>query len=425
MKSLLKGILITAALLVGIVVGVNHFSDWQVLLVRNGVKLLDAPSVGDPAERYQSETDHGVTPFHLEVISDQLELPWSVALLSEQQALITERSGKLFLIDLNSGAKSEITGLPDVFYKGQGGLFDVAPHPDFENNQLLYLTYAVALPGQNKADIANATTTATASSEKDKSSTRLARAKLDLTSLTLSDWQTLYTCSPALDTTRHYGGRLLFNDEFLYMTMGERGNRQYAPELDNDLGKVLRFTHEGGIPEDNPFVDTQHNPAIYSYGHRNPQGLTLRPGSDEIWVSEHGPQGGDEINLIKAGANYGWPTVSYGEEYGGGKIGEGGEKEGIENPLHHYIPSIATGNLAFYSGAAFPYWQGDLFVTGLRSFDLSRLSVSQTAEKLTVTGDERLLDNIQLRLRDIKIDELGQILLLSENGSLAIIKPIN
>ena len=400
--SLLKTLAAIAAALALAIAVIGQQFDWQVLMVKYGVKLLDAPDVeSGPVTAEQAGSD-GSVRYQLQVIADGLELPWSVTRLDDGQALVTERVGRLQLLQLENGEYVEIDGVPEVHYAGQGGLFDVALHPSFANNKQVYLTYAVAT-GQGK------------------STTRLARAKLNVDERRLEQLEVLYTAQPAVKNGRHYGGRLLFHNDLLYMTVGERGNPDKAQQTDNDLGAVLRLNDDGSAAAGNPFGAV--NPALFSYGHRNPQGLVQRPGTDELWVSEHGPQGGDEVNLLVAGANYGWPVITYGEQYGGGKIGEGTHKDGMTQPHHYYVPSIGVGNLAFYSGGSFPDWEGDLFVTGLRSLDLSQLSVNSSGEQLALGNDRRLLGDQQMRLRDIKVWPTGDIYLLSENGSVEVLSP--
>lgn len=410
-KQLFKWILLTLAGFALLIVAISQLTDLEVFLVKNGVKFLDAPGADNAGIIMSARAADGneEQAYVLDVVADGMELPWSVAFIDTNTALVTARAGKLYSVALDSGEKTEVSGLPEVFYRGQGGLLDIALHPDFPANDRVYISYSKPL-------------------EKKTNTTALASARYDQQSQTLSDLKDIYTAAPALGTRKHYGGRILFHNDYLYLAVGERGRREYSQKLDNDLGKVLRFRYDdtGGVSvaEDNPFVgDSKANPAIYTYGHRNPQGMVLRPGSDEIWVSEHGPQGGDEVNLLVAGANYGWPVITYGEEYGGGAIGEGTHKEGMQQPLHYYVPSIAAGNLAFYTGDLFPGWTNSIMVTGLRSFDLSKLALRDDGGQLSVTGDQRLLDEVSFRLRDIKISDDGLIYLLSENGSLIRLKP--
>ena len=418
-KQLFKWTVLSFAAIALLLVAISQFTDLEVFLVKNGVKLLDAPDAGQRGIIMSANaSDSSDQSYVLDVVADGIELPWSLAFIDSNTALVTARAGKLYAVSLDTGAKTEVTGLPNVYYRGQGGLLDIALHPDFPATDLVYITYSKAI-------------------DKKTSTTVLARARYDRQNQQLSELQDIYTATPALPTRKHYGGRLLFHDRHLYLSVGERGRRDYAQKLDNDLGKVLRFALDSATPEnngaitpanDNPFIgrDIGHNnakPAIYTYGHRNPQGMALQPGSDEIWVAEHGPQGGDEVNRLIAGANYGWPVITYGEEYGGGAIGEGTHKDGMQQPLHYYVPSIATGNLAFYRGDAFPNWNNSIMVTGLRSFDLSRLALQDNDGQLSVVSDQRLLDDVSFRLRDIKLSGDGLIYLLSENGSVIRLRP--
>jgi glucose/arabinose dehydrogenase/lysophospholipase L1-like esterase len=337
--------------------------------------------------------------FATTVITDQLKMPWSFAFMPGGDVLVTERGGTLQRLNPATGQLSPITGVPEVFYEGQGGLLDIALHPDFPQQGWVYLTYSAPLG-------------------KGRSTTRLARAVLDGDAL--RNLEVLYTTDPVQKTKKHYGGRLLFSDEYLYMTMGERGHQELAQRVDNDLGKVLRFYRDGTIPADNPFVGMPGaRPAIYTYGHRNPQGLARHPVSGEIWVSEHGPQGGDELNRLVAGANYGWPVITYGEEYGGGKIGVGTAKDGMEQPTYYYVPSIATSGLAFYQGTRFPAWNGSAFIGALRALHLNRLSFDPDGG----VTEHRLLADLNLRLRDVKQGPEGDLYLLSEQGSLIRLHP--
>ncbi len=398
--SILKTLAAIAAALALVFVALDQRVDWQVLMVKYGVKLLDAPDVDSGPVVVAHSGGNGGGDYQLRVIADGFELPWTITRLGDDQALVTERVGRLQLLSLADGQYQEVSGLPEVHYAGQGGLFDVALHPAYAQNGLVYISYAVAV-GDGK------------------STTRLARAVLNLDQMQLDRFEVLYTAQPALKSGRHFGGRLLFHDQHLYMTVGERGNPDTAQLRDNDLGAVLRLNDDGSAAAGNPFANS--NPALFSYGHRNPQGLVRRPGTDELWVAEHGPQGGDEINLLIAGANYGWPVITYGEHYGGGKIGEGTHKEGMEQPYHYYVPSIGVGNLAFSAGNPADVASSSLFVTGLRSLDLSHLTVTTGDGQTRLGNDQRLLKDQQMRLRDVKLWPSGDIYLLSENGSVAVL----
>jgi glucose/arabinose dehydrogenase len=369
--------------------------DWGFNALRLYMAASQPLEAGAAPHREESD---GVE-FTATALTDALDMPWSFAFMPGGDILVSERGGTLRRFQPDSGELTPVSGVPEVFYKGQGGLLDVVLHPDFPEPAWVYLTYAVPM-GEGR------------------STTRLARALLRGDSL--GQAEVLYTAEPVKETQKHYGGRLLFSGGHLYMTMGERGHREYAQELDNDLGKVLRFDVDGGIPSDNPFVDTPGaRPAIYSYGHRNPQGLDRHPDTGEFWVTEHGPQGGDELNRLIPGANYGWPVITYGEEYGGGKIGEGTAKAGMEQPVHYYVPSIATGGLAFYHGDRFPAWRGDAFIGGLRAFYLSRVVIGADG----ATTEHRLLPDLGLRVRDVKVGPDGYLYLLNEQGSLVRLEP--
>lgn len=359
------------------------------------------PAASEPAKLGRAlhrESSSGVA-FRATRITDELEKPWSFAFLPDGDILLTERAGALKRLDPKSGSLTAISGLPDVEFAGQGGLFDVALHPAFPDPAWVYLTYAAPM-GEGR------------------STTRLARARLrgDV----LEQWETLYTAEPARDSGVHYGGRLLFADEHLYMTVGERGAGDLAQRLDTDLGKVLRFRSDGTLPEDNPFAATPGaRKAVFTYGHRNPQGLARHPTTGEIWLTEHGPQGGDELNRLEAGANYGWPVITYGEKYGGGKIGEGKAKAGMAQPVHYYVPSIATGGLGFYQGHPFAAWNGDAFIGALRDRHLNRLAFAPDGKVI----EYRLLAELRLRVRDVKQGPDGLLYLLAEQGALIRLDP--
>lgn len=394
----LQPLLLTAALLVVAAVAIARI-DWSY----NALKVYMAASqpleVDDAPHR---EVSNGVA-FVATAVTDQLDMPWSFAFMPGGDILVTERGGALRRLQTESGKLLDIAGVPQVYYQGQGGLLDVALHPKFTQNAWVYLTYSTPLGDK-------------------KSTTRLARARLR--DNVLQELEVLYTTGPAQTTRKHYGGRLLFDGGYLYMTMGERGQRHLAQQLDNDLGKVLRFGSDGEIPEGNPFLTTSGtHKAIYSYGHRNPQGLARHPDTGELWITEHGPQGGDELNRLVAGANYGWPVITYGEEYGGGAIGEGTAKEGMEQPVYYYVPSIATSGLSFYAGAAFPDWHGDAFIGALRAFHLNRLVFAAGEHSTELPTEHRLLADLKLRVRDVKTGPDGYLYVLSEQGSLIRLTP--
>ncbi|MFK8019818.1 MAG: PQQ-dependent sugar dehydrogenase [Pseudomonadales bacterium] len=338
--------------------------------------------------------------FQLQVLVKNLETPWGLDFLPEGQLLITEREGRLLRYDPHNDETMEISGLPPIQVYGQGGLLDVAVHPKYAENSYIYLSYTHRTFNRLYT-------------------TRLARAKLH--GRRLLELEVLFEAEPAFSTVVHYGSALLFdNDGYLRMTMGDRRNRHLAQDLTNDLGKTYRLTDDGKPAPGNPFAGISNfAPEVYSYGHRNPQGMTIDRSSGRIWVAEHGPKGGDEVNLLQMGKNYGWPVITYGEEYRGGAIGEGTHKEGMEQPLHYYVPSIATAAVEYYDGSALPGWRNSLFVAGLRSQSLSRIQL-KAGKKVS---EERLLEDQKLRIREVRQGPNGYLYLLVEQGMLLQISP--
>lgn len=324
--------------------------------------------------------------FQVETVATGLNQPWSLAFLPDGDRLVTERGGRL--LRLSDGESRAIEGMPDVATVNQGGLLDVALHPAFADNRLIYFSYAAAGDGGY--------------------ATRLARARL--ADDRLAELEVLFTAEPHVRGGRHFGSRIVFRDGYLFLTAGDRGNREHAQQLDKYHGKLIRLTLDGDIPDDNPFVDNRDaRPGIYSYGHRNPQGMIVHPESGDIWLHEHGPQGGDEINRIRAGANYGWPLATFGENYGGGRFAPEPPLEGTVSPVHHWTPSIAPSGMAIYQGNAFPAWRGDLFAGALKLTHLARLEL----EDGEVVAEERLLDDAGMRIRDVRVGPDGYVYLLT------------
>jgi glucose/arabinose dehydrogenase len=361
--------------------------------VQTGVAGRLDPQAKGAAEPYQARGQQVM----VRAVVENLDSPWDMAFVSERRILVTEKPGRLLLIDLDGGERQAVRGVPEVAHRSQGGLLGVVLHPGFADNGLLYLSYA--------ADTGDG-----------QRSTRLMRARLEGTQL--RDKQVLFTAEPFLDTTKHYGGALVFDrDGYLYLSVGDRGRRHNAQDPGGHLGKILRFTDSGDVPADNPFVaEPGARPEIYSWGHRNPQGLAIHPQTGDLWAAEHGPRGGDEVNLVRAGRNYGWPVITYGEEYRGGKIGEGTAKPGMEQPVKYYLPSIGTAGIAFYVGDEIPGWRNNLFVSGLvyTRTHLSRLVL----EDDRVVDEESLFEHLQMRIRNVASSPGGQFYVLSENGTL-------
>lgn len=314
--------------------------------------------------------------FRLEAVAEGLEHPWALAFLPDGDILVTERPGRLSRVDPASGEHHRIEGVPEVDARNQGGLLDVALHPGFERNRWVYLTWAGRGQGGN--------------------ATHFGRGRLNGDALT--DFEKLFVATPYVDSTKHFGSRITFDRQgHVFVTVGERGDRRRAQDLTDHNGSVLRLNPDGSIPEDNPFVDRPDaRDAIYSYGHRNPQGAALHPATGRYWIHEHGPRGGDEINIPQAGANFGWPKQTYGREYYGPEIARD-TLPGVINPIHHWTPSIAPSGMSFYDGAAFPEWQGDLFVGALAGTHLARVSL----DGASVTSEERLLNDRGWRIRDV------------------------
>lgn len=309
----------------------------------------------------------------VDTIATGLEVPWAIAFLPNGDMLVTEREGNIRVIRDGVLLEESISGVPYVKSKGQGGLFDIKLHPDYEQNGWLYLAYASEAEEGEEGSGAN---------------TALMRAKLD--GMSLVDQEILFKASPNTSKNHHYGGRIAFDDqEYLYLSLGERGERDLAQLLTTYNGKIIRLHDDGRVPEDNPFVNVEGaHPEIYSYGHRNPQGMTERNG--QIWEHEHGPKGGDEINLIQAGHNYGWPEITYGINYVGTIITEDTAKAGMDQPINYWVPSIAPCGMDFIDSDKYGDWDGDLLVGSLKFRYLVRCEM----EGDEVTGQEILLKDI-------------------------------
>ena len=285
--------------------------------------------------------------YEFEVVAPNLENPWGFAFLPDKSILITEKSGKL--LHFKDNRATEINNVPEVYLRGQGGLLDVKLHPNYTENGWIYLTYSSSDDGENGGN------------------TTLSRAKLSGDSLT--NFEVLYKAKPNTTASYHFGSRIEFDkDNFVYFSVGDRGNRSVNPQdITRDCGKIYRLHDDGRIPADNPFVNKKGaKKAIYSYGHRNPQGMAVHPVTGKIWTHEHGPQGGDEVNIIKKGANYGWPTITYGVNYGGTIITDETSRPGMEQPVYYWVPSIAPSGMEFVSSDLYPELKGKLLVGSLK-----------------------------------------------------------
>ena len=348
-------------------------------------------SVSGPGEK---------TEIRVVTLLEWLKEPWGMDFLPDGSILLTEKPGIMKIVTPGSWETRQVQGLPDVANEGQGGLMDVLVHPDFERNRWVYFSYSVALD--------------------DGFTTRVSRGRLDGDALV--EVENLFTALPAYPQRRHFGSRLLLDSGYLYITVGDRGRRDPAQDLLDHSGKILRLTEDGDVPGSNPFVgNSAARPEIYTYGHRNPQGMARHPHTGQIWVSEHGPQGGDEINILKPGANYGWPVITYGEEYGGGKIGEGTHKAGMEQPLIYYTPSLATGGIDFYTLDNYPGWTDSLLVSSMRMTRINRLEVNPDG---SLGGREtRLLGDLGMRIRDVQVGPDGLIYALADRSRLIRLEP--
>jgi len=338
---------------------------------------------------------------HLEKIAEGFAIPWGMAFISPSKLLLTERRGRVYIIDTHSGSKTVIKNIPEVLIDGQSGLLDVAIPPNYENTLWIYFTYVKEIAEQGV--------------------TVLARAKLKNNSLT--QWQELLVSKSGSNTSQHFGSRISFDESgHVYFGIGDRGERDNSQDLRNHAGTIIRLNLDGSIPKDNPFIgNISALPEIWSYGHRNPQGLSYDLKTQRLWEIEHGPRGGDEVNLISAGKNYGWPIISYGKEYWGPiAVGEGTHREGMEQPKKVYTPSIAPGSLIVYRGNAFPKWKGNLFSGALKLRHLNRLVLDDNGEAIK---EERLFGFLNERIRALVQSTQGWIYFSTDSGKIYRIKP--
>lgn len=365
-----------------------------------GMTLLTIHDASSQSSEFMSDVQRSALhDFRVIPAVEGLESPWSINWLPNGDMLITEKAGRLRIARNGELLQAAVTGVPEVFAQGQGGLFDVLPHPDFAANQFVYLSFAKPL-----ADGASATA--------------VIRARL--INNTLTDVHEIFLSDHR--GANHYGGRMAFDSEgFLFLTLGDRqtppsGDLETHPAQDvsNQHGVIVRLNDDGSIPADNPLADQPGaNKAIYSYGHRSPQGLAIHPDTGVIWGTEHGPQGGDELNIIKPATNYGWPVVGRGVNYGfGAPIHPTITRRDMENPIHFWVPSIATSGLMIYTGARFPQWYGNIFSGGLAGMQLARLTLNQDGTR--VSTEETLLPGIG-RIRDVRQGPDGYIYLAIED----------
>lgn len=363
---------------------------------------LSTPAIGKE-DVVRMETPSGQV-IMVETVIDGLVNPWAIAQLPDGSWLITERGGALRL--LRNGKLSEpISGTPRVDARGQGGLLDVALDPDFASNRLVYLSFSE--PGEGGTN-----------------STAVFRGRLNQEGTVLEEGAVIFSQVPKERSTKHFGSRLVFDDEGrLFVTTGERSDadiRVQAQELDSHIGKIIRINPDGSVPEDNPFIGKEGVlPEIYAYGVRNVQAAALQPDSGMLWEIEHGPRGGDEINVVEPGANYGWPLVSHGVNYNGTPVGTGKQTmEGVTDPVFTWTPVIAPSGMIFYNGEAFAEWEGDILVGGLAATSLVRVDV----EGSQVREAERLLQDLGARIRDVAQDAEGAIYVVTDGGNARMLR---
>ncbi|MCL1137915.1 PQQ-dependent sugar dehydrogenase [Shewanella pneumatophori] len=335
--------------------------------------------------------------FEAEKVASDLNIPWGLAYVDDNTMLVSERSGLIKQVNLKTGSQQVIAKPDNVWAQGQGGLLDIALSPFAANT--LYLTYSKDIEGEG------ATTLASATYQNGK----------------LSNWQDIFVSNSRSDTGRHFGSRITFDDNSLYFSIGDRGVRDNGQDTLTHAGAILRLNPDGSVPSDNPFIaDKAVLDEIWSYGHRNPQGLVYDVQSKKLWSIEHGPRGGDEINLIKAGANYGWPITSHGKEYWGPiSVGDGKVKEGIEPPVKVYIPSIAPGSLVLYRGDKFLELNGKLLAGALKLTHINVVTVSDAGKAI---DEQRIMAKLGERIRDIEVSPKGDIYFSTDSGNLYRLK---
>jgi glucose/arabinose dehydrogenase len=344
--------------------------------------------------------------FVAEQVLDDVSQPAAIEFLPDGRALVLQRDrGQVTLADFRTGERSDIKGLPKLVVFGDGGVHDVELHPDYPNNGWIYLSY----------------------SEGDRYHSTAVLDRFRLDGSRAVDVERVFTADAFSEGAYHYAARIQFRDGYLYLAMGDREHPPMAQDNSNHAGTVVRLRDDGSVPEDNPFVGLEEDgkpaprPEIWSYGHRDPMGLYLHPETGDLWLHEHGPRGGDELNLVKRGANYGWPIVSYGLQYDGGPIGMGIPwKEGMEIPHWVYVPSIAPSDMVIYRGDAFPAWKGNFLIGAMAGLHLNRLVLRGTE----VVAEERLAQRLLGRIRSIAVDQAGLVYLGSDSGFIWRLRPL-
>ncbi|WP_436638316.1 PQQ-dependent sugar dehydrogenase [Microbaculum sp. FT89] len=370
----------------------------KVTAVLLGISIVATTALSAQA---QETFDTSAGSVRLETVAAGLDRPWSLAFLPDGTMLVTERPGTVRIVAPDGTLSAPLPGAPATRDWGQGGMLDVVPGPDFAGSGMVYLSFSEIEDG--------------------KAGTAVARARLVRAggAPRLEDTQVIFRMNRKTSSTRHFGSRLVFApDRTLFVTLGDRGDMERAQDTADHAGSVIRIAPDGSVPADNPYVNGGGLPEIWSVGHRNLQGAAINPATGALWTVEHGARGGDEINIPKAGRNYGWPVISYGRHYSGGKIGIGTAKEGMEQPVHYWDPSIAPSGMAFYTGDRFPAWKGDVFVGALRGAHVARLDLDGNS----VAAEEKLFGALGERIRDIRQGPDGYLYLVTDSGDGRILR---
>ena len=361
-----------------------------LFLLSSLIKAGDIQNWDDSVEKTKKET------FRVETFIDGFDIPWGMVFLPNQNLIVSDRNGSLWLVDYKEKSKNQIRGVPNVRYKGQGGLLDVEIHPDFINNNYIYIGFTDYL-----------------NSKKNRTFTSIIRARLK--NISLTDQKIIYKADDTFydNSTIHYGTRIVFDDKgFLYFSIGDRGKRNQAQLLEYPNGKIHRLNADGSIPSDNPFFENNNAiKSIWTYGNRNPQGLAMHPASSILFETEHGPRGGDELNILSSGKNYGWPEITYGKNYSGTTITKYTHKEGMEQPVIHWTPSIAVCGIDFYDGELFNNWKNNLLVSSLKFERLYRLEIDDDDKVI----DQEIIYEAGSRIRDVQTGPEGFIYIALED----------
>jgi glucose/arabinose dehydrogenase len=361
-----------------------------LFLVSSLTKAGDIQNWDDSVEKTKKET------FRVETFIEGFDIPWGMVFLPNQNLIVSDRNGSLWLVDYKEKSKNQIRGVPNVRYKGQGGLLDVEIHPDFINNNYIYIGFTDYL-----------------NSKKNRTFTSIIRARLK--NISLTDQKIIYKADDTFydNSTIHYGTRIVFDDKgFLYFSIGDRGKRNQAQLLEYPNGKIHRLNADGSIPSDNPFFENNNAiKSIWTYGNRNPQGLAMHPASSILFETEHGPRGGDELNILSSGKNYGWPEITYGKNYSGTTITKYTHKEGMEQPVIHWTPSIAVCGIDFYDGELFNNWKNNLLVSSLKFERLYRLEIDDDDKVI----DQEIIYEAGSRIRDVQTGPEGFIYIALED----------